>query len=244
MGQNGSCPEPTRSGDLGRRGDGTEDHRFFDMPTANQLRRQEASNRKMARQGYRVFTGPLFTNEDGVAIIRSPEQAARRAMILWLLGCYADGSDRDEIRDSVTNCGLTPHLSPNEAGYLTSPPRDPRADVDFKWRLEASWVLLWALRKLWWLNSPDRLCDCKRMVAILAPLESEAGLSRRFSLRSKYTLLDKLDITLRQHWAARDDCIRGVHRISRVFGRVVYQRHYALLWLTSNTPWDEIQTDT
>ena len=77
-----------------------------------------------------------------------------------------------------------------------------------KGRLEASWVLLWALKRLWWLNSPDSLRDSKRMAGILAPLESEAALRRTFTMHSKPKLLDTLDLTLRQHWAVRDDYIR------------------------------------
>jgi len=214
------------------------------MPTANQLRRQQASNRKMARCGYQIFAGPLYTLDDSEAVIRTPQDTIRRAMILWLLGCAADGTDRVEIRDSVADCGLAPHLSPAEAAYLASSMCDPQTETDTKWRLEASWILLWALRKLWWLNAPDTLCNCVRMANILAPLESEILLSGSFSLRSKAKLLDVLDLTLRQHWAVRDDYVRGVHRIPAVFARVVCQRHHALVWLTSTTQWDEVMTDT
>lgn len=198
----------------------------------------------MARCGYQIFAEPLYTPDDSEAVIRSPQDTMRRAMILWLLGCAADGTDRGEIRDSVAKCGLTPYLSPTEAAYLACSICDLQTETEMKWRLEASWVLLWALRKLWWLNAPDTLCDCVRMANILAPLESEVLLGGNFTLRSKAKLLDVLDLTLRQHWAVRDDYLRGVHRIPAVFGKVVYQRHCALLWLTSTTDWDEIRTDT
>jgi hypothetical protein len=214
------------------------------MATANQLRRQQASNRKMAKRGYSIFSEPLYPPDDTEAILRSPQDTMRRAMILWQLGCAADGTDRGEIRDSVEICGLVSHLSPTESVYLACSKCDPQTEIDMKWRLEASWVLLWVLRKLWWLNSPDTLCDCVRMANILAPIETEVLLNGSFHLRSKSKLLDMLDLTLRQHWAVRDDCLRGVHRIPGVVGRVVYQRHYALNWLTSTTDWDEITTDT
>ena len=214
------------------------------MATPNQIARQKASNRKMAAQGYRIFTEPLYTDDDAEAVIRSPQETLRRAVLLWMLGCCADGASRLEIRDSMDSCGLLADLSPSETAYITSPFHDERTDRNMKWRLEASWVLLWALKRLWWLNSPNSLCDCKRMTGILRPLESSAGLERTFTMHSKGKLLDKLDLTLRQHWAVHDDYLQGVNGISPVFARVVEQRHHALLWLTTTASWDDVITDT
>jgi hypothetical protein len=214
------------------------------MPTPNQLNRQQRSNRKLSKQGYRTFAGPLYTDDDAEAVVRSPTETLRRTMILWLLGCCADGTNYQEIRDSLESCGLMSELSPSELAYMSTSSRNAQDDINMKWRLEASWALLWSMKRLWWLNEPDTLCDCKKMVRILGPLESEAGLRHTFTMHPKAKLLDMLDLTLRQHWAFRDDYIRGVNGMSPVYGRVVQERHRALKWLLSVTPWDDVRTDT
>lgn len=214
------------------------------MATASQIARQQASNRIMKRRGYRAFEHPLYISDDGEAAIRTPQETLRRAMILWMLGCCADGTPHAEVRESMERCGLIPDLSPSEADYMASPIHDQQTDVNMKWRLEASWVLLWSLKRLWWLNWPNSLCNCLRLVEILRPLESEVGIQRVFTIHSKSKILDKLDLTLRQHWAARDDYVRGLHVLPPIFGRVAEQRHHALLWLTSTTLWDEVETHT
>lgn len=214
------------------------------MATPAQLSRQKSSNRKMRSQGYRIFEQPLFVSDDAEAVIRSPQETLRRAMILWLLGCCADGTPHAEIRASMERCGLMPDLSPAEAEYMATPFHDEQTDTNMKWNLEASWVLLWALKRLWWLNWPETLCGCGRMTRILRRLESAEGMQRIFTLQSKARILDMLDLTLRQHWAVRDDYVRGVHGIHPLFARVVERRHHALLWLTSTTPWDEVETHT
>jgi hypothetical protein len=214
------------------------------MATAAQISRHKWSNRKMRRQGYRTYDSPLYVDDDSEAVLRSPNETLRRAMILWLLGCCADGTPHSEIRESMECCGLLADLSPSEADYMASPFHDPKTEIDMKWRLEASWLLLWSLKRLWWLNWPNSLCDCRRMVRVLRPLESQAGVQRVFSMHSKSCILDKLDLTLRQHWAARDDFLRGLNCLPPIFGRVAQQRHHALLWLTSTTSWDDVRTDT
>lgn len=214
------------------------------MATKAQIARQTSSHRKMRRQGYRIYDGPLYVDDDSEAVIRTPSETLRRAMILWLLGCCADGTPHSEIRESMETCGLIGDLSPEEADYMSSPYHDEQTDIDMKWRLEASWILLWSLKRLWWLNWPDSLCGCARMASILKPLESAMGMQKVHSMHSKSRILDMLDLTLRQHWAARDDYVRGVNGLPPIFGRVAQQRHHAMLWLTSATPWDDVETHT
>lgn len=213
------------------------------MATPAQLSRQKSSNRKMRSQGYRIFEQPLYVCDDEEAVIRSPQETLRRAMILWLLGCSVDETPHAEIREAMERCGLMPDLSPSEAEYLATPFHDEQTETDMKWNLESSWVLLWSLKRLWWLNSPETLCDT-RITRILGKLKSAEGMQRTFAMHSKSRILDMLDLTLRQHWAVRDDYLRGVHGIPPLFGRVVQRRHHALLWLTSTTPWDEVETNT
>lgn len=214
------------------------------MATPAQISRQKSSNQKMRRQGYRIYEQPLYVCDDAEAVIRSPQETLRRAMILWQLSCCADGTPHAEIRASMERCGLMTDLSPAEAEYLATPFHDEQRDTNMKWNLEAAWVLLWSLKRLWWLNSPDTLCGCGRMAGILRRVESAEGMQRIFAMHSKSKILDLLDLTLRQHWAVRDDYVRGLHGIPPVFARVVERRHHALLWLTSTTPWDEVETHT
>lgn len=78
------------------------------MATPAQISRQNSSNRKMRRQGYRISEQPLYVCHDAEAVIRSPQETLRRAMILWQLSCCADGTPHAEIHASLWLTSTTP----------------------------------------------------------------------------------------------------------------------------------------
>jgi len=65
-------------------------------------------------------------------------------------------------------------------------------------------------------------------------------------LKSKAEILDELDKTYRMNWACVDARIKGEAPTGNINPSVLYERHYALNWLTRylNQNWDNVTTDT
>ena len=59
-------------------------------------------------------------------------------------------------------------------------------------------------------------------------------------------ILDELDKTFRMNWACVDARIKGEQVTGNINPSIIYERHYALNWLTNyqNQEWDEVQTNT
>ena len=66
------------------------------------------------------------------------------------------------------------------------------------------------------------------------------------TLKSKQEILDELDKTYRMNWACVDARIKGQAPTGNINPSVIYERHYALNWLTKyhDQNWDNVTTDT
>jgi Domain of unknown function (DUF4272) len=215
-------------------------------PSILQEKRRTRSVQILKKRNYPLYDGPLYSIDDSEAILRQPREVAKRALVLWMVALYADTTPQDAVLEIISQNNLEDDVSPEEATFMHDPKPDAKRKLDSKWRLEAAWILLWSLKKVCILNWPNKLCNCGKMVKVFLPMEHWGGLSGHFSLRNKSAILDMLDLTLRQHWAARQTRIAFPERISPEESSVVYQRHYALNWLVcpENESWDKVQTDT
>jgi len=115
----------------------------------------------------------------------------------------------------------------------------------FSQRMEACWLLLWALRLIPNLSRPDNFANSERANEIIDTRSIDQFLIEA-KLRDKSDILDALDLHFRYHWAVVDAELYGKKPPTGLQPDVVYQRHYALNWLTQfrDEDWDEITTDT
>ena len=58
--------------------------------------------------------------------------------------------------------------------------------------------------------------------------------------------MDELDKTYRMNWACVQARVTGGEPGGKIHGGIVYERHYALNWLTryQDYDWDDVTTDT
>jgi hypothetical protein len=199
--------------------------------------------------------------DDAEVTLRSAEETARRALVLWAVALRADGIPQQEALDMLDQWRLWPHVSPKETRYIRDPQPDPAETASFVWRLEALWVLMWALGRIDELGWAAAMCDVPRLVQVMKPVEADPGFVESAQLRPKHEVLDAQDLTVRLHWAIRDAWIGGrfirsdldwsagkpdVPPTQSAAVGVVEQRHHALNWLTryGDADWDDVDTPT
>ncbi|MFK8110656.1 MAG: DUF4272 domain-containing protein [Rubripirellula sp.] len=210
-----------------------------------------------------AYDGPLFVADDDVAKIQSAEDVAKRVLVLWAVELRAEGVSQEEAIGLIEKLDLWDSVSPVEKLFLQNADPDPEESKELVWRLESIWVLLWSLGYIDELEWPSGMCDVKKLVAILKPLESDPAFITGAKLRDKAELLDAQDLTMRIHWAVRDSFLNANQMvpkgldwtnteslvpigISPAVG-VVEQRHYVLNWLVrylEPKDWDSVDTPT
>ena len=115
----------------------------------------------------------------------------------------------------------------------------------FSQRMEASWTLLWALQLLPDLSRPHNFVSAERANEIIDSRSLDQFLIEA-RLRGKSEIVDALDLHIRYHWAVVDAELYGKKSPTGLKPDAVYQRHYALSWLTQyrDEAWDAVTTDT
>ena len=208
-----------------------------------------------------MYRGPLYVDDDEEVALRSGPEVARRMLALWVVVLRAEGMPRQEAWDLIDRLGLREALSPEEEGFLADAEPDPDTSRAYVWRLEAIWVLLWALGRVEELGWPVGMCDVPRIVGLVKPFEGSSELVTGGTLRPASEILDEQDLIMRVHWAIRDAWLKGrrvpehldwsdegepldVSECASV--GVVEQRHHALNWLVRflDADWDEVDTPT
>ncbi|MGE0322502.1 MAG: DUF4272 domain-containing protein [Polyangiaceae bacterium] len=131
-------------------------------------------------------------------------------------------------------------LTPAERAFVDTPEPSQHDATQFLWRYEGLYVLLWALGCFEELRFPEGICDVPGCVRALK------GSQPPQQLRPTAQLLDALDLHYRLHWATTEARVRGTELDADLDPGVVFERHYALNWLTrfQDAEWDDVDTPT
>jgi hypothetical protein len=181
------------------------------------------------------------------ARFRDPKDVAKRAIVLYFVISVAHEADRESALSWLKDEGLWDAVSPKEKDFLETdnPPREEI--ISATWRIESLWTLLWALGKIERSNLPRELCDTELVQSIMSWTEedSSATFVNGAELRSRSEMLDETDLIYRIHWAVVDARLNNGEVPGEFESGVVYERHYALNWLTCYSDnWDDVTTDT
>jgi hypothetical protein len=177
--------------------------------------------------------------------LRSPRAVADRLHALVVVAFKAsEMPDQDLVDAIVGERGLAPLFTPAERAFIGNPNPDERSRVQFSWRCEAAWVLLWALRHVeGQLGPPDGTCDVPFLSGtVFASPDLAAN-----GLRPANDILNEADLIYRCHWAVRQAGLDGAGPPAGLDPGVTMERHHALNWLIGyddEACWDEVTTDT
>lgn len=178
--------------------------------------------------------------------VRSVDEIARRSLALTLVSLKGEGLEQAVVEQVYADLGLAGLLSPAEQSFYAQSEPTEQDRINFVWRYESLFVLLWALGYADELGYPGSICDVQAMVKLVHSKQGLEGLIADAKMRNKEEILDEADRIYRLHWAVVDARLRGDKAPADLEAGVVYERHYALNWLIGyqGAEWDNISTDT
>ena len=181
--------------------------------------------------------------------LRSTEEAARRAFALYLVARRAHALLTDAPVDLAAWEKSFPAAagasSPAERAFLATASPERQDTIDFFWRFQALYLLLWALGGALELPFPSEPCNLPDLEAFMASVTEEQFLAHARLLPAA-AILDALDLHFRCHWAVVEAQQHGQPVPGGLDGSTVRERHHALNWLVrfENAEWDDVTTPT
>lgn len=228
-----------------------------------QSKRAARSFAQLKKRSIPAYDGPLFVADDDAANLQTPQDVARRALVLWAVELRAEGTPQHEAKSLIEEMNLWDFVSEKEKAFLDNPSPEESESARLVWRLESIWVLLWALGHVDDLNWPSEMCDVPQLVQILRPLEADPDFITNAKLRPRKEILDQQDLIMRIHWAIRDAYLNHEAKVPEDLDwsgssqllpiqqcaavGVVEQRHYVLNWIVRYLDpkgWDDVDTPT
>jgi hypothetical protein len=209
------------------------------------LERKQRSIARLKMEGVRVNEFLPVIEDSNAAKARSSDEVARRAVAVCLTAVKGEGIEQKTIDELVKRFQAETFFSPKELAFIQNADPAKQDRVQFSWRYECYWVLLWALGYVESLEPPHGICDVKKAIAILRDRGTEKFI-KEAKLRPLAEILDQADLIYRCHWAVVDARVNGGAPPPKVEGGVVMERHYVLNWLIGymDQAWDDITTDT
>ncbi len=224
------------------------DAKYHDQPSSeylpDQLQRKERSEAFLADNGIKVNKNLPCNASETIVKIRSINEVIDRAYALLIMGVKGEGIEQEHLERAVQSKKIN-SFTPKETAVYKDENLNDQDRAYAAWRYESLYTLLWALGKMDSLKYPSDICDVKEVVgAIFDP--SREAFETSAKLRSASEILDELDKIYRINWACVDARIKGEAPTGNVNPSVIYERHYALNWLTNylDQDWDDVQTNT
>lgn len=179
--------------------------------------------------------------------IRSPDEIARRVIVLHSLVAAAHGVDKKKIFAWLKKEGLSEDISPEEWKFFEDDDPPQQSIVNATWRVEALIGLAWTIKAISNLDPLTGMCDTDRIIENLPALgTSTSDFIRLASMRPEQEIMEEYEKIYDSHWKVRDAQLNGRPSPENLIPSVVRERHYGMNWAIGycGQEWDEITTDT
>ncbi len=215
------------------------------QPSEEAKARKVKSMERLKKEGVPVIEHLPVIADSKEATTRTKEVIAKRAIAVTIAAVKGEGLDQATIDSLVIKFGAHEFFSPEEAAFIKNTKPTQKERIQFSWRYECLWVLLWSLGYVDELKKPEGICDVAKAVGFLRDRDL-AKFINDAKLRPLELILDEADLIYRYHWAVVDARLKSKESPAKLEGGVVKERHYALNWLTGymDQKWDDISTDT
>ncbi len=224
------------------------DAKYHDGPasdyTQEQLDRKSSSESFLENKQIKLNKNlpclPLSANTQ----LRTKKEVIERAYALMIIALRGEGVSSEDVKRPIAEKNITAFTA-KEQSILQNSILNDQEKTYATWRYESLYTLLWALNVLPDLKYPSEICDVPAVVSAIIKPSIEA-FYETCQLKTNDEILEELDKTYRMNWACVDARIKGEIVGGNINPSVVYERHYALNWLTNyqNQAWDDVKTNT
>lgn len=216
-----------------------------DRATPEALARKARSDQRLREEGIPVNANLPAIEDVEQITIRTKTEIAWRAMALLVVAEKGAGLDQETVDAFVTALDLSPHFTPKETAFINDPNPSQHDRVQFSWRYEAAWTLLWALGYVESLGKPDKICDVQYATNLIRDRSAKAFINKA-NVQPIERIVDEADLIYRYHWAVVDARVNRKEPPTGLNPSVTLERHYALNWLIGymDQDWDDVSTDT
>lgn len=213
--------------------------------------RKQRSEEKLRSIGVEPLSSIPAVVEESQVSLRTPEDVAKKAIILYALIGIIFYDKPEEIVHWIKSEGLWDDLSPREQEFLSLAETDPDDFLNrsqqgallnsMTWRMEGLQILLWSMGKLEHLEWPDEKWEGSEMHEIIPGLgESTQVFIEQAELRSMDQILDCVDLHYRLHMMMQEPGAESDEVLSSFERMIVYERIHALAWLVNwDQEWDD-----
>jgi hypothetical protein len=208
-------------------------------------RRKKRSEELLKTRGIPINPSLPAIESEEETTPRSAEDVAKRAVGLCAVALRGEGLKQKEVINLLNGKDVWASATSEEKKFLLKKKPAGQEMINFKWRYESLWVLLWALGRAEDLGAPTSICDVERAVRMVLDIPSEEFIQRA-KRRPISEILDEADLIYMYDWAVVDARSKGEDPPGNLDPGVVYERHYALNWLIGymDQEWDDGATDT
>jgi hypothetical protein len=210
-------------------------------------RRKAETEKLLQKEGIPFFPSLPCVESEAKTELRSPEEVGIRIACLFCTVGFAFESGDPVYSDYLRKHHLWDHLTPNELSFLSNAAPDGQTVINFTWRSEALFVLMWAARLVDVLPLPRQETATGEIVSRFPDVDqSPWPFIRGLRLRKKEEILDASDLIYRLHWATRQAELEGKPPPAGLIPGVIQEWHHAINWITryDDQEWDEGATDT
>ena len=179
--------------------------------------------------------------------IRTPQEVAKRVLVLVGVFQAATGRNKKAIIKILKENQLWSEVSEIEKKFLeTSDDESKFISLQYSWRSESVYILLWALNKYDFQEIPKNESNLDQIRDLLKEDEFFKRIDiKNAQFRSINEIYNILEDVYKLNWEIRDAHISKKESTNDYHPSIIYEWHYALNWLTKpNEEWDYITTDT
>lgn len=132
------------------------------------------------------------------ALKRSKEEVALRTLCVLFVAAKREGLGEELVEQLLESYELRPHLTPEELAFVLDNSPSQHDRIQFTWRHEAAWTLLWALGFVAQLAKPSQICDVEFAAGTMAERTTSQFIEDS-ELRPIADILDQADLIYRYH---------------------------------------------
>lgn len=178
---------------------------------------------------------------------KTPQEVAKRVLVLIGVFQAATGRNKEIIITLLKENKLWSEASEIEKKFLETTDEESKfISMQYSWRAEAVYILLWALNRFDFQEIPKNEGNLDQISDLL----KEDDFFKKIDIvnaqfRSVNEIYNKLDVVQKINWEIRDALTNKKDSPNDYHPSIIFEWQYALNWLTKpNEEWDYIATDT